>query len=378
MSKMVLEDLNSVPIIGIEDILKLKKYIDSKYKDVNNKKKADILAETIHKILDRFLIGIDKNTGLKIKNNILKETILKGKEKIYLYDILNIYLKEKNKIDRNDLNKMFIWINKYLNNPIDYGEFQKLLISFKITTFDKSLFEHAKNENKEKVPEKDGNEDIIEDSKKTVMRFTKNKLTISLLLTFIFVFAIFYFKISWFSHLSKLEKKENICFDNKTKVSIKAKVGEKIQKDKLKNNIPSYLLFIYPNEVKLKKYLEDKNSILKEEPYFSAIIIAAKKFNINPFLLFAITGQEQNFVPKDSENAKKIANNPFNVFHSWKEYNTNIEDSSDIAARTVFNICKTVPKGKDPFVWINNTYAEDKNWWKGVKKIFEDLKSINK
>ncbi len=52
-------------------------------------------------------------------------------------------------------------------------------------------------------------------------------------------------------------------------------------------------------------------------------------------------------MPKNNKSAKKIANNPFNVFHSWEEYNSNIRDSSRIAARTVFNLLKTMPKGQD-------------------------------
>ena len=108
-------------------------------------------------------------------------------------------------------------------------------------------------------------------------------------------------------------------------------------------------------------------------PYFSAIIRASKEFNLNPHILFAITGQEQSFVPKNHENANKIANNPFNVFHSWQEYNTDIYDSSRIAARTVINLSKDKPTNIDIFDWINNKYAFDKKWGKGVKEIFETL-----
>ena len=113
--------------------------------------------------------------------------------------------------------------------------------------------------------------------------------------------------------------------------------------------------------------------MLAEEPYFSAIIRASKEFNLNPHILFAITGQEQSFVPKNNENAEKIANNPFNVFHSWQEYNTDIYDSSRIAARTVINLAKDKPNNIDIFDWINSKYADDKNWGRGVKEIFETL-----
>jgi len=127
------------------------------------------------------------------------------------------------------------------------------------------------------------------------------------------------------------------------------------------------------NEVKLLEFLNGKNSMLADEPYFSAIIRTSKEFNLNPFILFAITGQEQAFVPRSHGNAEKIANNPFNVFHSWQEYNTDINDSSRIAARTVINLSKDKPTNIDIFDWINSKYADDNNWGKGVKEIFETL-----
>lgn len=136
--------------------------------------------------------------------------------------------------------------------------------------------------------------------------------------------------------------------------------------------------YIEINSFELKKFLNSKNSLLAEDPYFSAIISTAKEYDLNPLMLFAITGQEQSFVPKDSKDAHKIANNPFNVYHSWKEYNTNIEDTCKIASVTIINICKDLPNNIDTFEWINKTYAEDKKWAKGVKSIFENLSSISR
>ena len=126
----------------------------------------------------------------------------------------------------------------------------------------------------------------------------------------------------------------------------------------------------------LKKYLSDRNSLLMEEPYFSTIINISEEFNLNPLLLFAITGQEQGFVPKSHFNAEQIANNPFNVFNSWQKYNTNIEDSTKIASRTVVNLSKDRPQNVDPFIWINRKYSEDANWSQGVKNIYFNLEQL--
>jgi putative ABC transport system permease protein len=125
---------------------------------------------------------------------------------------------------------------------------------------------------------------------------------------------------------------------------------------------------------KLQEWLNAKKSLLAEEPYFSAILTAAKTNGIHPLLLFAITGQEQGYVPKDGKKSRQIANNPFNVYHSWTDYNTNIADSARIASRTILNISSTRPEEAHPIEWLNTRYAEDPNWWIGVNAIFEKMR----
>lgn len=139
------------------------------------------------------------------------------------------------------------------------------------------------------------------------------------------------------------------------------------------NNLPDSLKYTQIQEDKLKSFLTSHNSLLAEEPYFSAILNSAEEYNVNPLLLFAITGQEENFVQQDGKDASKIANNPFNVYQSWQLYNTNIDDSSQIAARTVVKLCVDLPSGEDAFAWIGKKYAEDGNWGIKVHTIFNEL-----
>ncbi|TFE24868.1 glucosaminidase domain-containing protein [Cohnella luojiensis] len=126
----------------------------------------------------------------------------------------------------------------------------------------------------------------------------------------------------------------------------------------------------------LKSYLNSRDSLLAEEPYFNAIVEAAREYDIHPLLLFAITGQEQGFVPKTGKDAKLIANNPFNVGHSWMEYNTDIHGSVGIASRLLVKLADSRPEGHDAFSWFNKTYAEDPLWSDGVRKIFNKLMSL--
>ena len=138
--------------------------------------------------------------------------------------------------------------------------------------------------------------------------------------------------------------------------------------------LPDEYTYHQVNTVELKGWLQSRSSLLAEEPYFPAILEAAERNNLNPLLLFAITGQEQGYVPKEKKQAKKIANNPFNVHHSWQAYNTGIADSAHIASKTILSISRTRPEGAHPIQWLNTRYAEDPEWWVGVNSIFEKLR----
>lgn len=145
---------------------------------------------------------------------------------------------------------------------------------------------------------------------------------------------------------------------------------------KITEHLPEYFQYKLVNKDALKAYLQTRSSLLREEPYFSSIINVAQEFNINPILLFAITGQEQGFVPQTELSAMQIANNPYNVFCSWKDYNTNIVDSSEIACRTIINLSKDKPESIDTLAWINRKYSADQNWNNGVRSLYNDINSF--
>lgn len=144
------------------------------------------------------------------------------------------------------------------------------------------------------------------------------------------------------------------------------------------NNIPTIYRYRSGNKMALQNWLKTENSILSKEPYFSEIMESAKKYDLNPCLLFAITGREQSFVPISHPRAKEISNNPFNVFGSWQIYNTEIKDSANIACETIIKISKDRPAGVPFLKWLNmrngtGGYAEDPLWHTGVNKFFEIL-----
>jgi hypothetical protein len=139
------------------------------------------------------------------------------------------------------------------------------------------------------------------------------------------------------------------------------------------NELPVTLRWREIDGEKLKAYLAKRKSLLRHEPYFSAIMDAAFEFDIHPLLLFAITGQEQGFVPEDHPQAESIANNPFNVYHSWREFNTTTAHSAEIAARTIIRLSRDRPPETDPVEWINREYAEDPLWHRGVNALLSAM-----
>lgn len=139
------------------------------------------------------------------------------------------------------------------------------------------------------------------------------------------------------------------------------------------NELPEELRYAPVERERLLAYLDAKSSLLADAPYFGDIMGVAEQFDIHPALLFAVTGQEQAFVPRTHQRAEEIVNNPFNVFHSWQHFNTTTKESAEIAARTINRLSKDRPPDVDPFVWINREYAEDPNWSAGVRSIFEAI-----
>lgn len=126
-------------------------------------------------------------------------------------------------------------------------------------------------------------------------------------------------------------------------------------------------------------WLNAKNSMEAEQKYLNIVDAAGRKYNINPLLLLAITGQEQSFVPKDSRFANQIINNPWNVYGSWQDYAPGYEKAAMIASQTVNNLSANCPAGMNPIQWVDspqnprNRYAEDTNWWRGVSIFFDQL-----
>jgi putative ABC transport system permease protein len=396
--KNVIEELKASSVLTREEIERIKLYINKKYPNNSSKENASILSRTIYGIVDNNLEGINGEKKQNIKKNIIQNTILNDKKNILKWDVFKAYI---NEVEENPELKtpLIRWINENQKNTVSQETLEEyVMLQHNKNNAKKSPYVEVKSQPIDKVIKsgslsrhKHNFKRVMLQCKKEVslklnraskkvnnqLEMISNKLSstkIALSLLTLLILSLY--------SLTNVIKDNNILGDKlKNKNEVKQNYVSGIDttdsyvKDVMSYHpyLPDYFNYKSVDKDKLLGFLNTRNSMLAEEPYFSAIIKASKEFNLNPYILFAISGQEQSFVPKDSEDAEKIANNPFNVFHSWQEYNTDIYDSSRIVARTVINLAKDKPANIDIFDWINNKYADDKNWGSGVREIFERL-----
>jgi len=330
-----IQELKSIKILSYNDIHRLRTYIQSKYPHSNTKQHADILIDSIRKIIDGYLKAIPRDEQLEIRELLLKDTLVLKNENILLYDIFHVMTTQYQEKE-NYLSVLLEWMNQYLDNPIHPDDLRMHL--------------HSPMNNF--IPILDTPREIQLPSKQNSLKVILSGMTVLLVLLF---------------SINHLHGKH-------TSAPMESEIPmETSMVENAPPHLPEYFLYKEIDTHKLRGYLKSRNSLLEEEPYFSSIINVAREFDLNPLILFAVAGQEQGFVSKSNALAHEIVNNPFNVFVSWKDYNTDIMDSSRIAARTILNLSKDRPQDIDPFQWINRKYAEDEHWWKGVKSIFHRL-----
>ena len=371
----VKKELGAKKVIDRQDILKLKEYIENKYVDYTKKEKLDILNRAVHQVLDKSIEGLDTEYKNEIKIQVLKNTISGKVDTTSLADVFNIYISLEGKSD-DYISTLVKWTSLHIKNDVSKAELE---------LFDKSNNAHEialEEAVSDKLVKNKSLSEVLNESAQDIKIANKNIINIlnrkKIILSFLTIIIITVVIISIYNINSRRIKAhlENASIENSNE---NKDVSAEIKSDLWKqSNLPEDFKYMNIDKDKLKKFLIEKNSLLAEEPYFTTIITVSKGYNLNPLVLFAITGQEQGFVPKDEADAKKIANNPFNVYISWKSYNTDIRDATKIACVTIINLCKDRPKNEDAFKWINTKYSEDKNWFRGVNQIYVGLnKELN-
>lgn len=338
----ILEGLQAKQIMKSEDILTLREYIGRKYPDAAPREAAAILANAVHRVIDSHIQEFDEKDRLQIRKSLLKKVVNSNHFSIHAGDVFRTCLEIRNGNEKYETT-LARWVSGQQDAPISREALRH---------FSRGQGRPVREPLKHKREVPGG---IALPSNVTKLT-KKNKTFLAASLIAISLLAFHPLK-------NMLSVSCGSVASARTTVAAAGAV------------LPEGLQYSDVDTDKLKASLEKRNSILAEELYLSAILQAARDYNVNPLLLFAITGQEQAFVPRTDKNAAKIANNPFNVYHSWTEYNTDISDSAGIAANTVVNLSRNRPEDVDPLVWINRKYAEDSKWSVGVSQIFRELQA---
>lgn len=353
------EQLLKIEVIDQESIKEIREQISIQYQSLTSKERARLLAKTIYDRIDSSLPNFSAETKRSIRMELLKKNLSNKTLSISANDIIesSIELATQDELEK----ELKQWVHEKVEIGSDIDEFQiNDLLSYqkKSETIVKTeVFAETGIHNQENV--------ISINQGNLSSRLGKHKFFTLGAGGIVLVFLIIILGV-------------NTPTSKTIEQATAGDLSVAPVKERMPNELPPYLQYEQIDEKKLREWLNGRNSLLADEPYFSTIIEVSSEFNINPLLLFAITGQEQGFVSKDNKNALKIANNPFNVYHSWEDFNTNILQSSQIAARTIVNLSKDRPDDADPIHWINRKYAEDKNWWRGVSVIFKQLEGAVK
>ena len=355
-------------ILSDGEIVRLKHYIEDKHRSLEPKQRAPILADAVHRIIESRLPSFPD----KVKKQICYELLVKHRESLVIHadDVLQ-HCMSLDLTQEALLSSLAAWVCNRSDSPVEEEVVRNNLLHWSqqlmpIDIVSLQALEQAWNQ---QDPNVCGEIAVASEPAAPVWNkewFNHKRSIATACSVAIVLLCILWMPLPWDQQSSALAPEV-------AGAVLHLKSNENMKKEPV-DGIPKEFEYVSIDTKRLQQYLRDKDSMLAEEPYLSAIVKASKEFNIHPLLLFAITGQEQGFVPKDHKRVEEIANNPFNVFGSWESYNTTIEGSATIAARTVFNISGRRPGASHPIQWLNLTYAEDPNWWKGVTWFFNEMK----
>jgi len=361
-------------VLSPADVRKIRSYVQHKYGEIPQEKSAEIVADAVHRIIDKQLPLFNRSLKRKVTESLIRSAVLEEQRPVRKDDIFTACLS----LDRSSedvTEPLFEWVGKELGASFPRDELNKRLDKL---AADKESAGNAWEALKEQLLKSGyvGGQastqheaaiaEVIAMPVKLPIPAVKKRRQIQTVIYGLLSLCLLSAVLMYGMSLANTPEPTESITAAETNSAKPAPV-------ETHEGLPLELRYTEIDKKRLTAYLNTKSSLLAEQPYFDAIVAAAKDFDIHPVLLFAITGQEQAFVPRTHEKAQEIANNPFNVFHSWKDFNTTIQESAEIAARTVTNISRDRPQDADPFTWINQTYAEDPNWSNGVRSIFKTI-----
>ena len=403
----LLNTLKSYIILSLNDLTHIKDTIARRYGHMTSTERAEILSMAIHNHLNKHLDGIDDAHKETLKLTILSQTFAKHRYSITRLNIFDAILDlELDDAIKTDLAESWLSESAQLSVPRwtveDYVALKR--IQLETVAHPINTDEHVPY-NFQKIAE-DSVQDIdqpvyFDDSEKYEKKESRYSVGIFAIVLLVLIFATptyFFLKSAYKSNpvqnitlTSEIGSIEHYGLSLLGGIHLIARIdgyksGERVNLTLEKKRFDFGLMrktdafrFESFDYYAVKHYiLNTRNGLIGTSEQFNQIIHEAYLNDIDPLLLFAIIGQEQAFVQDNSNYSAKILNNPYNVYHSWMEYNTTLRDSTQIAINTIKNRLNKAPFSASAFKWLNMTYAEDTNWHTGVRLIYTHLVSIGR
>jgi putative ABC transport system permease protein len=380
-----LNALKSYIILSLSDLTHIKDTISRRYGHMTSTERAEILSMAVHNHLNKHLEGIDDANKESLKLSILSQTLAKHQytiSRLTVFDaILDLNLDDPIK---TDLAESWLTESAQLSIPRwiveDYMTLKQTSIDYVEAINEPTYYDDSDRY----------------DIKKTPISIVV--IAFALLLLIVATPTYFFLKgafqpsdIHNIAFTTQLDLKDYYGLSTTGGIYLINRIDgyeseEHVYLTLEKKRFDFGLMkkadafrFEGFNYFAVKHYiLNTRNGLIGLSEQFNQIIHEAYLNDIDPLLLFAIIGQEQGFVSDLSSDSTKILNNPYNVYHSWVEYNTTLRDSTQIAINTIKNRLNKAPFSASAFKWLNMTYAEDINWHNGVSQIYAHLVSIGR
>jgi len=382
----------SKPVVRLEEIAALRAHLEKKYPDVSQEDRAEMLAQSIYKMMDAAMAGLEPKQKDRIRKRLIKQYLIESKQSVLKLDVLNQILHLPDILPDQIVSKTWGWYVMNTGHSIPMSEFINQVTPYlppKVREIIRHQTESRQNREpasvqpeitvrKATVPPSENKASPASHARPKRRKYRiakKYRITRKGLMAIVSVIAAVSLICIAAStlrfpalHIALPENHgmpSNFTLDLTSPFYSSEEIVGK----------PEYFQFHNPSVESLRKYLSGKNSALLQDGYLDHLLTYSQKVDINPLLLIAILGQEQSYVPSKHQFVKMMLKNPFNVYGSWETHGIGFDKSLAEACNTINTTLAQRKPHEDPFAVINHRYAQDPNWNIGVKLIFLDLEA---
>lgn len=382
------------PVIRLEDISLLRSQIEQRHPDMDSDFKSQLMADGINRMLDAAMTGLDSVYKENIKKKLIEEQLIGSRQSVLKMDVLNRILALDVKPETL-LSKTWGWYVLNTGHSVTLSDFTEQVSPYlphrlrttirdneeKLLTFRRSSDEAEPVDCEVSETNKHVENTAVDFPIKNIFNLSRYRLTQKgrRIIQGVAISAFLICSVSLIVSMDKGGETDVPPSESGSPVIRKIANVPSVFEASIENvaiGKPEYMKYQNFSIEALKTYLEQKNSKLLENDYLDQLLAYCYEKDLNPLLLIAIIGQEQNYVPMNHRYADQIIENPFNIYGSWETHPVGFSASMKEACYTINKILADRTMYQDPFVRINSKYAEDPRWNVGVKVIFRDLIAI--